>query len=194
MTLLSLPWSLEPTPWLTGSNYWWGGEPKYNRTQWSLINTNKPDEIITMPTGNGGNKNPNDCLPTTLSEIEQVRGGSRTYEFFLKELGNRYTPEGVATKVAEYEEMLNKYFMAVKIDGKLYNIFDPNFMKGISNSNGVVSVYFGGELGHVDNVRKLKVFYNAPNLNKLIFRNPRYNINQMNFRVNDDIKGVFVVY
>ncbi len=48
-------------------------------------------------------------------------------------------------------------------------------MNDVIRQGGVVSVQWGGNPGHLDNVRKLKVFTKDPKLNKLTFRQRRYN-------------------
>ena len=60
-------------------NYWWGNEVKYNRTQWSFTNTDKPDYVIDFEIPSVGSKLENDCVSTTITEIEAKRGDLRNY-------------------------------------------------------------------------------------------------------------------
>ena len=166
---------------IKGKNYWWGNEIKYNRTQWSLINTDKPDEIIEMLSVSGGSERLNDCVPTTLYEIEQVRGGNRTYDYFINSVD--YNDNGVTLSAKSYKSLMENNFSShnvVDITKKASNIFDSHFMKNVASTNGVITIQFHNP-GHADNVRALKVFNRMPQMNTLIFRQKLYNVNQLNF-------------
>ena len=52
-------------------NIWWGNDIGYNRSPWSLINTDKPDEIIKMLTVSGGSELPNDCAQQLFMKLNK---------------------------------------------------------------------------------------------------------------------------
>ena len=54
-------------------------------------------------------------------------------------------------------------------------LFSPEYMNNVIEQGGVISVLWGGNPGHLDNVRKLKVFTRDSKLNKLLFRKGHYN-------------------
>ena len=175
-----------------GKNYWWGGETKYNRTQWSFVNTDKPDFIINMPAGNGGNKNPNDCVQTTLYEIDQVKNGGHTYENFHERIESMYSEEGTKISTEDIKSLLNEYFHAEDITRQPYMLFKPEFMKEVAMANDVITVHFGAP-GHLDNIRTLRVFLRKPELNTITFRQRLFRANSVQFNYQNRVLGIFRV-
>ena len=173
-----------------GENYWWGGEPKYNRTQWSFVNSDKPDYVISMHVGNGGNMNPNDCVQTTLYEIDQKKDGGHTYQTFYDRVKRIYTPEGTTISTEQLEQLLKEYFVVENITRKSNNLFHPEFMSEVAKSNGVITVHFT-KPGHADNIRTLRVFVRAPEKNVITFRQSQFNANEFRFNYKNGVSGIF---
>ena len=157
-----------------GLNLWWGKEIGYNRNKWSFFNWNKQDYEIFFGITNVGSKNDNDCVPTTFAEIEAKRGGTRTYENFI-DITNYEENVGVSVTKNDYENLVYNTFDNVETvpQKDYYKLFDPEYMQNAANNNEIFSVQFKG---HTDNVRSLKVFIDAPELNTLTFRETRYNL------------------
>ena len=161
-----------------GKNFWWGNSVKYNRKQWSFINSDKPDYTIIMMKSDPIIIKENDCMISTMAEVEKETGGTRSYGDFFKMLEKKYSNHGVSMTIKEYNQILDDNFSKQSI--KPHLIFDPDYMKEVAYSNNVISIHFT-KPGHSDNVRKLKVFINAPEKNKLVFRQSMFNVNYLNF-------------
>ena len=166
-------------------NFWWGNRVKYNRNEWSFINTDKPDyEVIFDKIKNVGSLNSNDCVPTTFAELEAALGGKRSYADFL--ISTKYIQDkGVEISLFDYQKSLQHAFgnKFEKLDSKdLWKLFDPKFMEQAAKNGQIFSCFF---YTHADNVRSLRVFTRASYLNELTFRQSRYNTN---------CNGTFVVY
>ena len=113
-----------------GLNYWWGNNIAYNRNSWSFFNVDKPDFVIDMGIPNVGSLAKNDCYPTTFSEIEAKKGGSRSYQDFAKN-ANYSEGKGLIINRSDYRNLMNTTFGTVDIlDGNAANqVFDPSFMR-----------------------------------------------------------------
>ena len=174
-----------------GENFWWGGKVKYNRSQWSLINTDKPDEIITLLSVTGGSKLPNDCVPTTLYEIERVKGGKRTYEDFINKV--ELKEGGVELSATRFHSLISDHFGSnnVHMKNNASLIFDPDFMNNVAASKGVIAVQFKTP-GHADNIRTLRVFKRNPLKNTITFRQRLFNSNITNFYTKN--KPIIVIW
>jgi RHS repeat-associated protein len=157
-----------------GKNLWWGNKVKYGRTKWSFFNCNKPDEVINFGINNVGSRQPNDCLPTSCAEIEAKRNGARSYEDFVG-LSQYKEGVGVTTSGIDLENYLCSTFDNVETLSRIEygNLFNPDYMRSAANNGEVFCVNFSN---HIDNVRTLQVFKNAPHLNKITFRQGRYNM------------------
>lgn len=164
-----------------GVNYWWGDEVKYNRTQWSFINADKPDYVIDMSINNVGSKSANDCVPTTFAEIENRTGGSRTYSDFVTSTGH-VVGEGNYESINSYRTRMRNTFTGYQqLQGTdAANVFDPTYMENASNTSDVISFHLrdGSGAAHADNVRRLEVFTRDPAKNRLIFRHTKFNLQQ----------------
>lgn len=116
-------------------------------------------------------------MPSTFAEVETKRRGARTYDEF-KDITNYQENVGVKISGNDYEKLVHKTFNNVKTVSKTdyHKLFDAQYMQKAANNNEVFSVHFKG---HVDNVRSLQVFTRAPYLNKLTFRQSRYNFTSM---------------
>lgn len=160
-----------------GNNIWWGNSVKYNRSQWSLINTNKPDYVIKYDIPNVGSRLENDCVPTTWAEMEELTGGSRSYEFFVSE-SSYVDGKGVTISSLDYKKKLLELFPNVSVyDKHLYNnLFDPVYFQDAINNNTYFSVLFEG---HADIIRSLNVFERNPLLNTLTFRQSVFNFSRI---------------
>jgi len=169
----------------TGLNYWWGNKVKYNRTQWSFINTDKPDYTIVLMRTNTIAKNENDCMIATMTEIENETGGGRTYDDFFTQVENNYTEEGVRMTVGEYKRLLLENFNATELSRQSHNLFDPSYMEEVASSGDVITVHFK-KPAHADNVRKLKVFLRDKYKNTLVFRQRQYNANALEFNYKNE--------
>ena len=157
-----------------GKNMWWGNDIAYNRTQWSFFNDDRPDRIIYFDIPDVGSKSLNDCVPSTFAEIEAARRGTRTYEYFC-DMTNYINGEGVVTSKEAYAQLLMQTFDNAEIleTTEYGKLFTPQYMETAASNGKIFSVHFNG---HADNVRALQVFDRKPNLNKLIFRQSRYNM------------------
>ena len=72
------------------------------------------------------------------------------------------------------------------------NLFNIDFFKSIKKEKGVINVFFKNDnLQHVDNLIKIRIFLNNPNLTKLFFRNTSYNGTFNNL---EKIIEIFVVH
>ena len=100
----------------SGKNIWWGNEIKYNRTRWSFDNSNKPDYTIYYGVKDVGNKTDQDCVPSTLAEIEDFLGGDWKYEDFRSSL-KVVTKEGTELSKEEYLKLLNHCCPLKVVDG-----------------------------------------------------------------------------
>ena len=163
-----------------GLNYWWGTDQSkwgYNRHQWSFFNSNVEDYEISFGIPNVGSNLDNDCMPTTFTEIETIRGGTRTYNNF-KNITNYKENVGVSISGTNYDILVHNTFKNVQTLSRTYysKLFDAQYMQIAANNNEVLSVHFKG---HVDNVRSLKVFTRAPYLNKLTFRQRSFNFTSL---------------
>ena len=174
-----------------GLNNWWGNRIRYNRTAWSLINTNKPDYTIKFEYLKSLQSiNPNDCVPLSLNEIENVIGGDRTYFDFLKSSKYQY-PLGIFENAQDHYQLLKNHFSSVSKQNA-GNLFNIDFFKSIKKEKGVINVFFKNDnLQHVDNLIKIRIFLNNPNLTKLFFRNTSYNGTFNNL---EKIIEIFVVH
>ena len=160
-----------------GKNVWWGNNVKYNRSQWSFINTNKPDYIIKYDIPNVGSLSENDCVPTTWAEMEALLGGKRSYDEFVEV--SKYIPKtGVETTGLEYKELVLEQFEGASELAKnnWSQLFDPCFFQSSIDNHTYFSFYFHG---HADVVRSLWVFERNPLLNTLTFRQPLYNFSRI---------------
>ena len=176
-----------------GLNYWWGNNIAYNRNSWSFFNVDKPDFVIDMGIPNVGSLAKNDCYPTTFSEIEAKKGGSRSYQDFAKN-ANYSEGKGLIINRSDYRNLMNTTFGTVDIlDGNAANqVFDPSFMRMASQNGEIISFHFSGPRPHADNVRQLRVFLNAPMKNRLIFRQSGYNFSQ--YSGWNNIWSIFRIY
>ena len=102
--------------------------------------------------------NESDCMISTMTEIENETGGSRTYSDFFNQVSNNYSSKGVTMSVGEYQNLLQENFYTTNITHESYKLFDPVYMQEVMNSGNVITVQFRNP-GHADNVRALKVFY-----------------------------------
>ena len=168
-----------------GANYWWGNGVKYNRTQWSFINTDKPDYTIKMMQTSAISREDNDCLASTMTEAENELGGNRTYEDFSEMVKDKKSPEGVEIKTKNYIKLLEDNF-PIKETPKTHELFDAQYMTDVANSGDVITVHFTAP-GHADNVRELRVFVRAPEKNTLVFRQSMFNANQMQFNYKNKV-------
>ena len=173
----------------SGQNAWWGNKIKYNRNQWSFINTNKPDYEIGFGIKDVGSQNANDCVPTTFAEIDEEMGVSGTYENF-KATTNYVDENGVLISPNRYEDLMHDTFnSSEKLCGRDYsNLFNPDYMKTSASNHDVFSVLFSD---HADNVRSLQVFTRDPSLNTLVFRQSSYNFNSTNTKIYEKIFSIF---
>jgi hypothetical protein len=71
----------------------WGNEVKYGRTQWSFFTSELPETTVKFNINFTTAAANNTCVPQTLAELEQSKGGSRTEADFRKSTG--WTEEGV---------------------------------------------------------------------------------------------------
>jgi RHS repeat-associated protein len=62
-----------------GKNVWWGNDVKYNRTQTSFFNFNKPDIYRSPIRANGGSKITNGCFPKCLETTGLLYGKDEYY-------------------------------------------------------------------------------------------------------------------
>ena len=179
-----------------GLNYWWGNEVKYNRTQWSFYNVDKPDYVIDFGIPNVGSKTENDCVPTSFYEAEVKHRGGRTYDDFKSSTGYR-EGEGVRGNKRQYERLINRNFpnnVQTLDEGNYSDVFSPSYMQNAVNKGKVVNVNFiDGTRGHSDNVRELQVFLRDPSKNRLIFRQSSYNFNSMNMN-NAHVANIFFLF
>jgi RHS repeat-associated protein len=176
-----------------GLNYWWGNRLKYNRTQWSFINTDKPDYYIELMHTRPITYSKNDCMIATMTEIENEKGGSRTYNYFSDMVSNNRTPDGVIMKVGYYKQLLNDNFNTTELTRQSNLLFDHNYMKEVALRGDVITVHFTNP-GHADNVRKLKVFLRDTNKNTLVFRQSMFNANQLKFNYKNGVSFILRIH
>lgn len=88
---------------------------------------------------------------------------------------NYINGEGVVTSKEAYAQLLMQTFDNAEIleTTEYGKLFTPQYMETAASNGKIFSVHFNG---HADNVRALQVFDRKPNLNKLIFRQSRYNM------------------
>ena len=173
-----------------GKNYWWGNSVKYNRTQWSFINTDKPDYSIVLMHKEPVEMKNNDCVVATFTEIENEFDGSRTYEDFSNNV--EMTSNGVFLSGDEYGKKIEEIFpnsTVTELRGEHYKLFDPAYMNEVVSSGDVITVHFR-KPGHADNVRALRVFERAPEKNTLVFRVSNFNANLSQFNYKNGVSTI----
>ncbi len=158
-----------------GLNYWWGNRIRYNRTAWSLINTNKPDFVVKYEYLIKVNSNKvQDCIISAFAGAEETLGGKRTYAYFSENL--RYVEDkGVYLNLDEYEELLNTYFGGYR-EIKTTDLKNHGFFQAVKEGKGVINAFMDcRDQYHSANLTKIKVFINNPNLSKFYFSTPDFN-------------------
>jgi len=146
---------------------------KYNRNQSSFINTNKKDYRIDFEIPNVDAKFENSCVPVKSLEIDRKRGLSSTLEYFEKASGY-VIGKGSEFSNESYVEYMYSIHCDVEKMGHLEygNLFDPTYMQNAAKKGEIFHIHYKG---HVDNVRYLDVYTNAPHLNKIIVGQSNYN-------------------
>lgn len=141
-----------------GKNVWWGNDVKYGRNQWSFFNIEKPYDVVDFKTYKVGSNNLNDCVPTSMAELDKHFGGNTSYEEFVKRT-NYIDGEGVKIGINEgYNKILSSNFHSNRIDPtQLQNV---SSMHSLKNSGRMVSVFMklGDKLAHADNIRSIKYY------------------------------------
>jgi hypothetical protein len=72
-----------------GNNVWWGNNVQYGRSQWSLINSEKPIIDVNMNMPQVNQIGDLDCNYATMGSIAQKLGGTRTQTDFANINGNK---------------------------------------------------------------------------------------------------------
>ena len=140
-----------------GKNVWWGNEVANKRTQWSLVNTDLPDQIVEFDISKVGSNDLNNYVPTTFSEINDYFGGTGSYESYVKNT-NYITDEGVyLSPRGGYDNLLSKNFDATIFDH--FKLQDANYMQSIKDSGKMISVHMKHSgVFHADNIRSIKYY------------------------------------
>lgn len=100
----------------------------------------------------------NDCVPTTLTELNDHFGGSTSYDEYVKST-NYIDDKGVVMKLNEYDNLLNNNFEATPFDH--FKFQDAGSMQSIKDSGNMISVHMKhGNLFHADNIRSIKYYSN----------------------------------
>jgi hypothetical protein len=174
-----------------GLNYWWGNKNAYNRTSWSFYNVDKPDYVVDFGIPNVGSKSENDCAPTTGFEIETKRKGSRSYDDFVNNSGY-VKDKGAVYSQSSYESYMHNTHTDIQTMSKkdYHRLFNAEYMQNAADNGEIFSFHF---LGHVDNVRYLDVYINAPMKNTLIFRQSQYNFSTLS-RSRKTILNIFHLF
>ena len=146
-----------------GSNYWWGGEVKYGRTQWSFNPSEKPYASYDFGLINGDNPNVrSDCGPATGVEADRYHGGKKNWNEIAEEMGYK-TGEG--TPVLNVKQTLqNNYGGDWVSDPNV--IMNPDYMQDVSQKHDLISV-LGDKMDpdnpnmmHWDNIRRIDYYSN----------------------------------
>ncbi len=157
------------------NNLWWGNDIAANRSKWSVFNYYKADEYLSFNIPNAGDRAGEDCVPTTMSEVERYYGGHRTYEDFSS-MVNYKKNIGSSMSVNQFNEIILKNFPNAQLLNTDYDLFMPlTISNSIRNKELYIFLFQDGEKLHADVLRGLKVFHSAPLKKKLIFRQSMFN-------------------
>ena len=155
-----------------GKNVWWGTDVKHGRTQWSLINAEKPYEIVDFNISDVGSKNLNDCFPTSLAEASDHFTGNDNYETYKKIL--RYKQDqGVLYTKDHYKNLLSATCDVEALNIKKLGSY--SFYQNLQAKNCLVNVdMLYSNTRHSDILRQVKFYYSGKI--KLIFRIGSYKV------------------
>ena len=155
-----------------GKNVWWGTDVKHGRTQWSLINAEKPYEIVDFNISDVGSKNLNDCFPTSLAEASDHFTGNDNYETYKKIL--RYKQDqGVRYTKDHYKNLLSATCDVEPLN--IEKLGSYSFYQNLQAENSLVNVdMLYSNMRHSDILRQVKFYYSGKI--KLIFRIGSYKV------------------
>ncbi|GHV35124.1 hypothetical protein FACS1894178_4030 [Bacteroidia bacterium] len=154
-----------------GKNLLWGNDIKYGRTKWSFFTSEKPYATLRWHLKNSGGLSENDCVPTTLTELEQYYGGKRTYEDF-KTISGYIDGKGVESHISEVGNPIKNNFNAM-MNFDPEDLLDYKQALKIMENDGVISTNMPYKnIRHADNIRSIKYYSN-----KIILRTRLTNFN-----------------
>mgnify|MGYP000855217029 FL=1 len=141
-----------------GKNVWWGNDVKHGRGQWSFINAEKPHTVVDFKTPRAGSTKLNDCVPTTLAELDKHFEGSTSYDEYVKRT-NYIDDRGVTMKLGEYDNLINDNLYAKRFNPA--QLENSSAMQSIKDSGKMVTVHMKhGTVFHADNIRSIKYYSN----------------------------------
>ncbi|MDO9155173.1 MAG: lamin tail domain-containing protein [Paludibacter sp.] len=142
-----------------GKNMWWGSKITYGNTKWSFFNAEKPYEVIDYKIKNTGNKATNDCVPTTLGEIDKTIYGQETYDYNTKKVGY-INEEGTYMSRRNFMDIMSKEYGASEFTN--IKLDDLQSMKQVLKSGDKITLHAKGmfSVDHVDNIRTIKYYSN----------------------------------
>ena len=138
-----------------GKNVWWGSDVKYGRNQWSLFTSEKPWDVLSTEI-NTIKKYNKDCVPASMTELNDYFGGERNYEYYCKYV-DYVVDRGTSISLQEYSDKLSGAFSASKHMG-IGVLKNHDFAKNAIESRDVFNFFssnFIGNEGHADNIRKI---------------------------------------
>lgn len=144
-----------------GKNVWWGGnDVKHGRGQWSFINAEKPHTVVDFKTPpRAGSTKLNDCVPTTLAELDKHFEGSTSYDEYVKRTNYIDDRGGVTMKLGEYDNLINDNLYAKRFNPA--QLENSSAMQSIKDSGKMVTVHMKhGTVFHADNIRSIKYYSN----------------------------------
>ncbi|TYR37427.1 hypothetical protein FXV77_05330 [Sphingobacterium phlebotomi] len=113
--------------------------------------------MIDFKTYKVGSNNLNDCVPTTLAELDKHFGGNTSYDEYAKRV-NYVKDEGTTMILKEYDGVINNNVLATRFNAE--QLTDPTAMHSIKNSGNIITIHakLGNTMYHADNIRSIKFF------------------------------------
>mgnify|MGYP004559542351 CR=1 FL=1 len=142
----------------SGGNIWSGNKVKNGRTQWSLINSEKPYKTLDFGLKDITTMDSSACVPESFGELADMLGVDVSYDEF-KSVLPYVQGEGTPLSVNGVQNYLNRYFDSELINNSILN---PDKMEKLLKEGKYLSTFTmkGFSLPHMDNIRKISYFTN----------------------------------